>query len=651
MSKRVKVILMALAFAFAPLFSSDLVYAAEGRFEIQSTEISDKSSNVVAGTPSINGSVITSDVRFHELNDYVEYNIVLKNVGTYDRKIVNITNDNANTLFDYTYDNHADEVVEAGENLSLDVKIAYVNANGDDENRDIISAIRFNISFIEIIPESTEPEPTTPTQPTEPTEPEEQTETIEIVPEAPNTGIFGDTSVSANKDVFVVSLIVMCAGLITATILVMKKKGNAASKVAIASLMVVAIVPLTVQAEDTDVADFELVSSVHLRDRVKLSFRTMLGDESKWEYEGYYDYGDEPFANTEESYYTGYSYRGAFNVSDNSRYDYAPLSDDVDISFVYELEEYDISYELNGGTLQDGVTNPDKYTIKSEIALKNPARDGFTFDGWFDQNGDKIETIKDMVGALELEARWTAVPTSMFGITKMQQMTSTLCTNATKPYATATTYDTTGEHAGDRNYIPSVTLTDVRDQNTYQIAKLADGKCWMLENLSIADIELNSATSDLADGETFTIPESSQSGFKSNAINSAYVDSEYGGYYTWYVATAGNGSSRGLKNSSICPKNWRLPSGGSSNNDYSTLYNTAYSRNYNNFQNAIKLQYGGYMNYNERYSAGRSGFYWENYAGSLESVSYLSIYSSSSAVSAQGYTDSYNGDSIRCIAR
>ena len=443
----------------------------------------------------------------------------------------------------------------------------------------------------------------------------------------------------------------MCAGLITATILVMKKKGNAASKVAIASLMVVAIVPLTVQAEDTDVADFELASSIHLRDRVKLSFRTMLGDEPKWEYEGYYDYGDEPFANTEESYYTGYSYRGAFNVSDNSRYDYAPLSDDVNISFVYELEEYDISYELNGGTLQDGVTNPDKYTIKSEITLKNPARDGFTFDGWFDQNGYKIETIRDMTGLLELEARWTAVPTSMFGITKMQQMTSTLCTNATKPYATAAAYDTTGEHAGDRNYIPSVTLTDVRNQNTYQIAKLADGKCWMLENLSIADIELNSDTSDLADGETFTIPESSQSGFKSNAINSAYVDLEYGGYYTWYVATAGKGNSRGLKNSSICPKNWRLPTGGSSNNDYNTLYNTAYSRNYNNFQNAIKLQYGGYMNYNERYSAGRSGFYWENYADSLESVSYLSIYSSSSAVSVQGYTNNYNGDSIRCVAR
>ena len=638
MSKRVKVILMALVLAFAPLFSSDLVYAVEGRFEIQSTEISDKSSNVVAGTPSISGSVITSDVRFHNLNDYVKYNIVLKNAGTYDRKIVDITNDNASTLFDYTYDNHADEVVKAGENLSLDVKITYANANSDDENRDMVSAIRFNISFIEMIPEPAEPEPT---------EPEEQTETIEIVPEAPNTGIFGDTSVSANKDVFVVSLVVMCAGLITATVLVMKKKGNAASKVAIASLMVVAIVPLTAQAEDTDVADFELVSSIHLRDRVKLSFRTMLGDESKWEYEGYYDYGDEPFANTEEAYYTGYSYRGAFNVSDNSRYDYAPLSDDVDISFVYELEEYNISYELNGGTLQDGATNPDKYTIKSEITLRNPARDGFTFDGWFDQNGDKIETIKDMAGTLELEARWTAVPTSMFGITKMQQMTSTLCANATTPNVTTTTYDTTGEHAGDRNYIPSVTLTDVRDNESYRIAKLPDGKCWMIDDLRISGTELDSTTSDLADGQTFTIPESSKTGFRSSITNSVYVDPVYGGHYSWYIATAGEGATAGTKEHSICPKNWRLPG---NYTDFEPLYNDNYNKDYSTFMSATNLQYNGYLFMSEHYATERSGYYWSNHAQSLGYVRYFSFYLSYQDI-AGGTTDHYHGNSVRCIAR
>lgn len=629
MVKKVGRILCASILSFAMFFASP-VYAEGGNFSIESVDIIDKSENVVAGTPAISGSTITSDTTFYAVNDYVTYKIVLKNNGELERKIVDITDDNENSLFDYEYDNHADEKIKTGENLTLELKVVYKNANTDDENRDYVSSVRFNITYVDI---------------------ETKTETIEIVPAAPDTGSFNGVGISSNKDHLIALLIITGLGFITSLVLVIRKKGTAASKVAIASLMVITIVPLTVQAEESADSNFEIASTYKLRDRVKLSFRTILGDESKWESENYYDYGDEPFANTEESYYRGYSYRGAFNVSDNSRYNYAPLSDDVDINFVYDLEEYDITYDFNGGALKSGESNPNTYTVISNITLKKPVRDGYTFDGWFNEN-EKITTISDMVGDLELEARWTEIRiVPFFELTTMQEMTTAACNAATTPNGTTATYDTTGEHAGDRNYIPSVTLTDVRNQNTYQIAKLADGKCWMLENLSIADIELNSDTSDLADGETFTIPESSQSGFKSNATNSAYVDLEYGGYYTWYVATAGKGNSRGLKNSSICPKNWRLPSGDSSNNDYSTLYYTAYSRNYNNFQNAIKLQYGGYMNYNERYSAGRSGFYWENYADSLESVSYLSIYSSSSAVSVQGYTNNYNGDSIRCVAR
>ena len=52
-------------------------------------------------------------------------------------------------------------------------------------------------------------------------------------------------------------------------------------------------------------------------------------------------------------------------------------------SFVVNDREYTISYNLNGGVLASGVTNPSKYRITSnEITLNNPSKTGNTFKGW-----------------------------------------------------------------------------------------------------------------------------------------------------------------------------------------------------------------------------------------------------------------------------
>ena len=43
-------------------------------------------------------------------------------------------------------------------------------------------------------------------------------------------------------------------------------------------------------------------------------------------------------------------------------------------------------------------------------------------------------------------------------------------------------------------------LTDQRDNNTYAVAKLADGNCWMIENLRLDNTNSDNATGDLAQG-------------------------------------------------------------------------------------------------------------------------------------------------------
>ena len=135
----------------------------------------------------------------------------------------------------------------------------------------------------------------------------------------------------------------------------------------------------------------------------------------------------------------------------------------------------------------------------------------------------------------------------------------------------------------------TATVCDTRDEETYTIAKLKDGKYWMVENLNLAggtslsanDTDVTSAyissfsTSNnlTKTGDTIVLPTSSTSGF--NTIDYSYVYNSGNkstncaspgcySYYSWDAATLGSGRTIVTDNTdaphSICPKGWKLPS-------------------------------------------------------------------------------------------
>ena len=238
---------------------------------------------------------------------------------------------------------------------------------------------------------------------------------------------------------------------------------------------------------------------------------------------------------------------------------------------------------------------------------------------------------------------------TLHSISAMQQMTPAICTATTTPNITATQLDTDGSHHGDPNYVPTKTLIDTRDNNTYTVSKLADGKCWMTQNLRIINKTITPTDSDVT--SNYTIPASSISGFSSNDTSNAYIDSD-DGFYTWYTATAGTGtqvfSTRGQNTTvSICPKGWRLPTGESSD-EFQALYN-----NYNSSSalrsNPVNLTLSGYVRSSARSGQGSYGRYWSSTVV-LDSVAYhLNL--DTSDVSYVSGSDKYNGYSVRCIAR
>ena len=197
-------------------------------------------------------------------------------------------------------------------------------------------------------------------------------------------------------------------------------------------------------------------------------------------------------------------------------------------------------------------------------------------------------------------------------------------------------------------------LTDNRDNDTYAVAKLADNKCWMIENLRLDDgvdlsstnthnpsLPLNnswyykrqqgtlttsnhlSATSDptstnpdtawcqtnrsICDDQSM-LATNNTTLFTSNTSNNYSAESNvysYGNYYNWYSATAGHGkygSSYGQGYEApgdICPAGWHLPKGGNksqeSTNEFWQLIVTGLNRGTNpaNYDSSSQPYYIG----------------------------------------------------------
>ena len=85
----------------------------------------------------------------------------------------------------------------------------------------------------------------------------------------------------------------------------------------------------------------------------------------------------------------------------------------------WEVTEYSIEYELNGGT--NNAQNPSAYTINSEkIVLRAPEKDEFDFDGWYSDEAftNRItEIAAGSVGNVKVYAKWV-LPEPVYIITE-----------------------------------------------------------------------------------------------------------------------------------------------------------------------------------------------------------------------------------------
>ena len=292
-----------------------------------------------------------------------------------------------------------------------------------------------------------------------------------------------------------------------------------------------------------------------------------------------------------------------------------------------------ITYYANASTAQGTMGTQCNLTDGASITLyaSNFSRTGYGFAGWSDAydyatnpNANFYgpqETITVPEGTtangLALYAVWVKSTGSLQDADKVAELCGTTTTNGTLVQAPTN---------GTANLSSVSALTDQRDNQTYAIAKLADGKCWMIENLRLdnqytvgnnqtdpsvtneslsqgynpsftglanpeSDDFSNSTTanslytteSDVAgkntisgDYQGYRFPRYNNNNTSQRAedtTNTNVNTYSYGNYYTWAAVIADTTHYYGGNHNttSICPKGWSIPQGNNTSAGFTKL--------------------------------------------------------------------------------
>ena len=102
----------------------------------------------------------------------------------------------------------------------------------------------------------------------------------------------------------------------------------------------------------------------------------------------------------------GYSFLGWYDLSGNEITDTWKYTEDQTFIPKWQLRNYYINYNLNGGT--NSPSNPVLYTIEDTITLKKPTKVGHTFKGWYSDANfkTKVTSIAKKTGNITLYAKW-----------------------------------------------------------------------------------------------------------------------------------------------------------------------------------------------------------------------------------------------------
>ena len=739
------------AAVFIAALASSIIFAVSAfaqtnHFKIQNAELSELSATAEGAISSFNEANIVSNITFHKLNDSAKYTITLKNTDSKNHTIESITDDNENLYISYEYDQHTSEQINADADLVFIVTAKYTTAITDINQRVQINNVKFFIHFdgieeaVSITPDAN---PNTNDQVI--------FNVALLIVSAASLTVLGIIALKKHKKAskfIAIGIIAVAAIAATATAKAITVEANSftlATNYFLKDRLVVTYIDANGDEHEEAVSYNETANipdqgkdghtftgwkdgndtpvdlSQPITDDIKI-YPTFRANTYTIKFDGNgatggemasmgCEYGQSCTLSENAFEKTGYHFIGwKYNNNDYAdKADVKNIIESGEITMVaqWATNHYTVAFNINtddtnaSGSMAD-MTNLE-YDADYSLTTNTFARTGYDFKGWNTQadgqgedftDGQQFRNLTAEDGAtITLYAKW---PKTIHAINTMQEMTSDVCANTTTPTTAATALDWDGSHHNNSAYVPRTSLKDTRDNKYYLVSKLADGNCWMSQNLELAldsTKALTDATTDLNTKTTWT-PENSTlttlptsrtwptvERTASSAAYSYYPDAsdryyqggttksstptdsgvEYdwektGAYYNWYSATAGSGTYTMMNSNvsdSICPKGWTLPHGAEGNKSYHYLFTKYNASAADTISSPFNFLFAGRYSYSSSAMFGQEsyGYLWTSSAATSINNAYQ-LYLSSSDIFTQSsrFNKSY-GLQVRCVAR
>ena len=293
----------------------------------------------------------------------------------------------------------------------------------------------------------------------------------------------------------------------------------------------------------------------------------------------------------------------------------------VDIQHPVATEANKISYNPNASGVEGtmGLQSISSSDTSAMLLASNFSREGYGFAGWSDTYDYETNPNAHFYGPQE-EITFTAGQYASQGLSLYAMWIPSAGSMQTDAVSVCNSLTAATNGLKSLNSVSA--LTDQRDDQTYAIAKLADGKCWMIENLRLESTAAHNSDGTLAQGygtnatygnfgglataestnfvntttanslyysgtqsgtasinigttdsPDFRMPRYNNINTQSRAsypINNSSAMYSYGNYYTWHAAIADltyyEDQNTKPGNTSLCPTGWYLPTSDSTSN-------------------------------------------------------------------------------------
>ena len=367
--KNIKVLIISIVFAI-------LFCVNASAFSTNLKEIKVLESNFEVTDPVIEGNNITNNITFNNKDDYVVFELTLKNndIIKYTIDSIEDNNTNKNLVLSYDYQN---KIVDKNSEFKVKVKLHYKNRLENVERIDL-NNIKITINMISDDGKSS---------------------SIIVNPTT------GDSILK-----YLVLLIIALSGLI------IKQKKKSIGKVLI--VLPILFLPFVIFANQKYKQEITF-NSVTIKGEF-LPYNITINIPGQDSIIKTITYGDEigelPDVDIEGYTFDGWEDNKGNKVDENTK-----VTGEIEISPKLTPIEYNITYDLNGGT----ALNPTKYTIEDKITLKNPVKEGYNFSGWTGSNGDSLQTEviinKGTTGNLNYIAHYSNSDTTPYKVIHRKQ--------------------------------------------------------------------------------------------------------------------------------------------------------------------------------------------------------------------------------------